>query len=140
MAYRSSNGLLRTSGSWLLVFGTIAAALLLSVHALAPPAPLGRDAPAERFSEGRARDIIRHLTEDIGLRVNGTPGHARAAEFLAAELRKIPGVEVEMQLASVPTSIECSHRSPSCIGRPTSSGAWRARRMMPFFSTRTSTP
>ena len=62
-----------------------------------PPAALGGDAAADRFSEARARDIVRQLSERIGRRVNGTPGHAHAAEFLAAELSKIPGVEVETQ-------------------------------------------
>ena len=85
---------------WLLVLGTIAAALLLSLRALMPPAPFDANAPADQFSEGRAREIVRHLTEAIGLRVNGTAGHARAAEYLAAELRKLPGVEVETQQAS----------------------------------------
>ena len=114
---------LRSGGPWLLVFGTIATVLILSVHALAPPAPLGRDAPMERFSEERARDIIRHLTEDIGLRVNGTPGHAKAAELLAAELRKIPGVEVETQLASgthvhkMFPSVPFVYRTTNVLGR-----------------------
>ena len=31
------------------------------------------------------------------MRLNGTPPHRRAAEYLAAELRKIPGFEVEIQ-------------------------------------------
>jgi hypothetical protein len=84
----------------LLVFGTIAAVLILSARALVPPAPLGRDTAADRFSEARARDIVRQLTEGIGRRVNGTQGYAQAAEFLAAELRKIPGVEVETQQGS----------------------------------------
>jgi hypothetical protein len=100
MAYRSSNGLGRPGGPWLLICGTIAAVLALSAHAVTPPAALDRNAPAERFSEGRARDIVRYLTEDIGLRVNGTTGHTRAAEYLAAELRKLPGVEVETQQVS----------------------------------------
>jgi len=94
---RSRVHLLPWGASWLLVLATLAAMLALSVHALRPPAPLDRSAPAERFSEGRARDIVRYLTEDIGLRVNGAPGHAKAAEYLAAELRKLPGVEVEVQ-------------------------------------------
>lgn len=82
---------------WLLVAGTVVVVMALSVRALAPPPALPRDAPAERFSEGRARDVVVALTQDIGLRVNGTPGHARAAEYLANELRKLPGVEVELQ-------------------------------------------
>jgi len=80
--------------------GTIAALLMLSAGALVPPASLGRDAPVDRFSEARARDIVRQLSEGIGRRVNGTEGYAQAAEFLAAELRKIPGVEVETQQSS----------------------------------------
>ena len=38
-----------------------------------------------------------HLSEQIGVRLNGTRPHRRAAEYLAAELRKLPGFEVEMQ-------------------------------------------
>jgi hypothetical protein len=72
----------------------------MSARALVPPAPLGRDAPAQRFSEARARDIVGQLAEGIGRRVNGTQGYVQAADYLAAELRKIPGVEVETQLGS----------------------------------------
>jgi hypothetical protein len=100
MAYRWSPGFLGSIGSWLVVWGTIAAVLFLSARALVPPAPLGPDAPAERFAEGRAREIIRHLSETIGLRPNGTPAHRQAALYLADELRKIPGVEVETQAAA----------------------------------------
>ena len=92
---RPSSGIVRSGTPWLLVFGIIAAALILSARALVPPAPLGRDAPAERFAEGRARDVVHQLTEGIGRRVNGTAGYARAAEYLAAALHEIPGVEVE---------------------------------------------
>src|SRR5512140_861102 len=97
MAYRWSRSLGESVAPWLLVFGTMAAALVLSVRALAPPAPVGRDAPADRFSEERARDVVATLTRDIGLRPNGSAAHARAAEYLAAELRKLSGVEVELQ-------------------------------------------
>ena len=95
MMSRSSSGILCSGIPWLLVLVIIAVALILSMRALVPPAPLGRDAPAERFSEGRARDIVYQLSEGIGRRVNGTQGYSKAAEYLAAELQKIPGVEVE---------------------------------------------
>ena len=71
--------------------------MILSARALVPLAALGGDAAADRFSEARAHDIVRQLSEGIGRRVNGTPGYAQAAEFLAAELRKIPGLEAETQ-------------------------------------------
>src|SRR5512137_559894 len=92
---RSHSGLLHVAVPWLLVFGALAAVLVLSLRALAPPPGLGRDAPPDRFSEGRARDIVRQLTEGIGRRVNGTEGYAKAAQYLAAELHTIPGVEVQ---------------------------------------------
>ena len=96
----ASSSLPRAFVPWFLVLATISAVLVLSAHALVPPAPLGRDAPAERFSEARARDIVRQLTRGIGRRVNGTPGYVQAADYLAAELHKIPGVEVETQQGS----------------------------------------
>jgi hypothetical protein len=96
MTSRSSSSSISRSGlPWLLVFGLLAVVLVLSVGVLVPPPPLGRDSPAERFSEGRARDVVHHLTEGIGKRVNGTEGYAKAAEYLAAQLHKMPGVEVE---------------------------------------------
>ena len=100
MGSLASSSVLRSVLPWILVFCTIAAILVLSAHALVPPAPLGRDAPAERFSEARARDIVRQLTEGIGRRVNGTEGYVQAADYLAAQLREIPGVEVETQRGS----------------------------------------
>jgi len=123
MAHRLPFGFLRLVGSWLVVWGTIAAVLFLSARALVPPAPLGADAPAERFSEGRAREIIRHLTETIGLRPNGTPAHRQAALYLADELRKIPGVEVEMQAAAgthihaFAPSVPFVYRTMNVLGR-----------------------
>lgn len=84
-------------GALLTLLGAVTGA---AIWALRPPPPLPPDAPAARFSEGRAREIVRRLAEDIGVRVNGTPNHARAAELLAAELRRIPGLEVEIQVPS----------------------------------------
>jgi hypothetical protein len=86
-----------TALTWVALAGLLAALLGASWRALQPPAPLPADAPEARFSEGRAREIVRRLAGDIGFRINGTPEHARAAELLAGELRRIPGVEVEIQ-------------------------------------------
>ena len=96
----SSSGIWGVAIVWLVVFGAIAAILALSAQTLVPPPALGRDAPAERFSEGRARDFVAGLTQGIGHRVNGTLGYRKAAAYLSAELGKIPGVEVETQQGS----------------------------------------
>lgn len=58
--------------------------------------------PAQRESRGSSPALVarprpRRRRQDIGLRVNGTLGHARAAAYLLNELRKLPGVEVELQ-------------------------------------------
>jgi hypothetical protein len=82
---------------WLLVFAVLGAVLVLSARALVPPPPLGKDAPAEQFSEGRAREIVRVLSEHIGRRVNGTEGYDKAVAYLSSELGRIPGVEVATQ-------------------------------------------
>ena len=79
---------------WLLVIAVLGAVLVLSARALVPPPPLGKDAPAEQFSEGRAREIVRVLSEDIGRRVNGTEAYDKAVAYLSSELGRIPGVEV----------------------------------------------
>ncbi|MBN2573070.1 MAG: M20/M25/M40 family metallo-hydrolase [Deltaproteobacteria bacterium] len=100
MTFRSPAGPPPWFGPWLVVFGTIAVVFALSLRALRPPAALDRSAPAERFSEGRAREVVRHLSENIGMRANGTAKHAQAAEYLAAELGKLPDVEVETQQVS----------------------------------------
>ncbi|WNG53592.1 M28 family peptidase [Archangium gephyra] len=65
-----------------------------------PPEPLGAEVPVEAFSEARAWPVLRHLVDEVGPRVAGTPGQARAAEYLVERLRGIPGVEVELQRAA----------------------------------------
>lgn len=82
---------------WLVVAGTVVVLLALSTRALVPSRPLGRDAPADVFSEGRARAVVAALAQDIGQRVNGTAGYRKAVATLAAELGTIPGVEVQVQ-------------------------------------------
>lgn len=81
---------------WLGVAVVLMLVLAASLRAMEPPKPLGADAPLDRFSESRARDIVYQLSEQIGRRVNGTSAYARAVEYLDAELRKIPGVEAEI--------------------------------------------
>lgn len=78
---------------------------LVFVHAIVlavfwrntPIAPQGRDAPAPVFSEARALGTLDHLANQIGLRLAGTENAERAAEYLASQLRAIPGVEVDVQ-------------------------------------------
>lgn len=82
-------------------------------RAVQPP-PLPTKVPAERFSEARARETVRLLAEDIGLRVNGTAAHVRAAEALAGKLGQIPGVEVRTQVVSG-TRVYRSSRLPAFI-------------------------
>ncbi len=91
---------LRSGLAWLLAFGMIAAILMLSLRVLVPPEPPSPDGPVEAFSEARARDIVYHLTERVGRRVNGTEGYKKAAEYLASRLRELPGVEVELYQGS----------------------------------------
>ena len=88
---RSSQGRLRSVIPWFLVFGTIAAILLLSLRVLEPPVLPQRHAPVELFSEARAGEIVYQLTERIGRRVNGTEGYMKAAEYLATRAARDPG-------------------------------------------------
>lgn len=82
---------------WLL-WAALVHGLLLAVFLVNRPIPpRGQDAPAQAFSEARARKVLHHLTNDIGLRLAGTAGAERAAADLAARLRAIPGVEVDVQ-------------------------------------------
>jgi hypothetical protein len=88
---------MRGSALWV---GLLVAIVVAVFVANRPIAPVGADAPAEAFSEGRVRPLLKHLTDDIGVRRNGSPGAAQAATDLAARLREIPGVEVDVQRVS----------------------------------------
>src|SRR6218665_3609977 len=74
--------------------------LLLLLWRDRPPTPRPADAPTTEFSEARAMPVVTRLAEEIGLRVEGTEGQRRAAEYLAGALRALPGVEVEVQTTS----------------------------------------
>jgi hypothetical protein len=88
------------AGPWLTLAFVILGAFGICLVASTPPAPRAAPPSPGDFSEPRARALVDHLSAGIGLRLNGTPGHRRAAELLASELRKIPGVEVELQEAA----------------------------------------
>src|SRR5690348_9526840 len=87
---------LRTAAPWVGLAALVLGGLGLCVWAVEPPGPRTDERP-DQFSERRARAVVDHLSEDIGVRLNGTPAHRRAADFLAAQLRGIPGLEVEIQ-------------------------------------------
>jgi hypothetical protein len=63
------------------------------------PRPRPESAPADVFAAGRAWPTLTHLADTIGFRVAGTPGGRRASDYIAARLRRIPGVEVVVQQA-----------------------------------------
>ena len=65
-----------------------------------PPSPRPSSAPATEFSADRAWPVLSYLADTIQYRVAGTPGADSAKQYLAAILRRIPGVEVEVQEVS----------------------------------------
>jgi len=83
--------------SWLALLVGVLLVVGLVAFSMRSRSPLPADAPEDRFSAERAMEIVRYLSEEIGMRPNGSPAHERAAEYLAAELRELPGVEVELQ-------------------------------------------
>jgi hypothetical protein len=85
---------------WATLAGGLALAVVLVAWVQRLPAAEPADAPADRFSAERAMVVVRHLSQEIGMRPNGTPAQERAAEYLADELKKLPGVQVELQRVS----------------------------------------
>ena len=71
---------------------------VLALSRYAPPAPAPADAPVERFSAMRAREVQARLVGDGATRFVGTEGNARGRAVIAAELEKI-GWVVETQSA-----------------------------------------
>lgn len=64
-----------------------------------PPDPLDMSAPREKFSEARAKEIARKLCDELGPHPIGSRNIVTASEYLASELKKIRGLEVEVQRA-----------------------------------------
>ncbi|WP_158501535.1 M28 family metallopeptidase [Vitiosangium sp. GDMCC 1.1324] len=82
---------------WLLGLGLVLAVVAIQGGASQTPRPLAADAPSSEFSEERAQRVMRHLAEDIGRRIPGTPAHREAATYLVGVLSELPRVEVELQ-------------------------------------------
>ncbi|MDC0746780.1 M28 family peptidase [Polyangium mundeleinium] len=84
---------------WIAIAALLVLAVELTMFAERLPTPRPASAPPTEFSAERAMVTLRGLT-DLGTRVSGTPSARAAAERLAAELRTLPGVEVEVQEAA----------------------------------------
>ncbi len=69
-----------------LALAVVFAALALTRARLAPPEPEPPDAPADRFSAGRAATHLRALVGDGAPRPAGSPANARARNYLVATL------------------------------------------------------
>lgn len=67
-----------------------------------PPAPLGADAPAQRFSAERAVEQLEQFA--VRPHMTGSEEHARVREYLVGELRAL-GFETEVQQATVVTTL-----------------------------------
>lgn len=86
-------------GKALLAFGTLLAALLIGFLASQPPAPLGRNAPANEFSAGRAMADVVEMAR--APRPTGSTENARVRSYLAARMRGL-GMIVAMQTGPLP--------------------------------------
>lgn len=95
------------------LLATIAAILAvvgLCVVRYAPPPPVPREAPAERFSAQRARDVLEKIVSPEGhSRALGSEWNAKARKTLLAELAKA-GWKTETQ-----RSLSCSHHGACAI-------------------------
>ncbi|GGP55023.1 M20/M25/M40 family metallo-hydrolase [Saccharothrix coeruleofusca] len=94
------DGAVRANSSWLVavLLAGIAAVGVLAVLAFRPPAPVGADAPAERFSAGRAEAHLR----EIAVRPHpiGTADNERVRRFVADTARD-HGAEVTVETGEV---------------------------------------
>ncbi|MBI4955340.1 MAG: M20/M25/M40 family metallo-hydrolase [Myxococcales bacterium] len=78
----------------------LAAVLWLSSARFAPPAPLGLDAPPERFSAGRAARILAEVLGDGAPHPVGSAAHAAVRDRITATLRTL-GYAPELQTSFV---------------------------------------
>jgi hypothetical protein len=82
---------------WLVVALLLGLALALVSWRERPPPPRPASIPTTAFSAERAWPVLAYLADTIGHRVVGTPGADRAVAYLTRALRRIPGVEVQVQ-------------------------------------------
>src|SRR5438128_1971286 len=72
----------------LATIGLVLTVLALCLMRYAPPPPVPRDAPPERFSAQRARDVQEKIVADNGAsRMLGSEWNARARTILVDELK-----------------------------------------------------
>lgn len=83
--------------AWMALLGVLGGLLGLAYTVQQPPPPRGLTAPEDSFSEARALAVVRKLADEIGSHPISSPAAATAAEYLAAELRRMPRVEVMVQ-------------------------------------------
>lgn len=76
------------------ILGGLALAGLMAVLALAPPTARSTDAPADRFSAGRAMALVERLAE--APHATGTEAHRAVRETITAELATL-GLEPQVQ-------------------------------------------
>ncbi|RVW99316.1 putative endoplasmic reticulum metallopeptidase 1-B [Vitis vinifera] len=88
MAFRLSSGDVtgfKVLFSMAIMYGLMAVLVYSVVH-MHFITPLGIDAPLDRFSEGRALQHLRVLSQEIGSRQEGSPGLKEAARYIKAQL------------------------------------------------------
>jgi len=98
----------RGPGPLLLALGLLAAGFVVVRARLEPPPPLPVDAPADRFSAGRALERLATLVGDDVPHPVGSPAADRVRARLLAEFAAL-GIPAEVQHGSA-----CSARGASC--------------------------
>lgn len=91
-----------------LTFALLGLVIAVTFVRYAPPAPAPRDAPHERFSAERARDVQTQLVGDGSTRYVGTEGNRRGAEMLVADLEKLGWTVDEQRAMSCARSGNCA--------------------------------
>lgn len=91
------SGVRTARAAWLALLGALGGLWGLAFAVQQPPPPRDLAAPADRFSEARALAVVRKLADEIGSHPISSPAAATAADYLAAELRRMPRVEVAVQ-------------------------------------------
>src|SRR5919197_6233541 len=82
---------------WPAVALLLALALALVAWRERPPPPRPASISATAFSADRAWPVLAYLADTIGRRLAGTPGADSAVAYLTRTLRRIPGVDVQVQ-------------------------------------------